>query len=239
MVVTDKIRHVRKDLGHSFDNPCPHVVNRGHRIAKGLLDLLEEWDDRVSFLGGQFDVAQNDLRDGVETTHEQRFIPITCGIEMKDVPSVRAHRLLDAGSRLSMCNGEVDDKLLSQVIHLTGTDADVLSRQFVTDLLAPAVTQKQCSAHVDQDVIAKVAAWRHQATKVVRTIGTSTTITDRDRFLGVEHADVQRDYVTLLGFEYLESLLAIRTVVLIGTKGDHGGRGNKKGRDSLSNNWLR
>ena len=139
---------------------------------------------------------------------------------MKNVSALCVQPVLDARGALSMGKGQVDDKLPAQVIDLARADVDVLSRQFLADLPAVTVTQKQGLAHVDQDVIAEVAARGHEATKLRGTISMLTMTTARDRFLGVEQADMQRDHITGLGFEYFERSLAIRTVVLVGTKND-------------------
>jgi hypothetical protein len=87
---------------------------------------------------------------------------------------------------------------------LPGTDVGVLSRQLIADLLAATVAQKHRLPDINQDVIAKVAARRHQTRQFLGTIGASTTVTDGNGFLGGESSDVQRDHTSLLGLEHLQ-----------------------------------
>ena len=131
---------------------------------------------------------------------------------MKNVPSVGPHGLLDGGGRLSVGHGQVDDKLLGQILHFTGTEADVLSCQFIADFLTATVTQKECSPDMDKDVIAEVAARRHQVGKLLGTISTPTAVTDADCFCSLESSDVQRGHVALLGFEHFDRSPTMRTV---------------------------
>ena len=95
---------------------------------------MRPWSGRASCQSCAGSVAAEDVCDDLR---EPGFG------DVKNVPSVGAHRLLDGGGGLSVGNRQIHDKLLRQVLHFPGTDADVLSRRFIADFLTAAVTQKE------------------------------------------------------------------------------------------------
>ncbi len=112
---------------------------------------------------------------------------------------------------------------------------DITSRQFIADFLTAAVAQKECSADVYQDVIAEVAAWPHQASKLLGVMSASAAVTGSDGFHGFESSDVQGDYITLLGLEHLDWQSTISTVLWFVGEVDRGRPSEQKRGGQFAN----
>jgi hypothetical protein len=77
---------------------------------------------------------------------------------MKNVTAIATQGFLQAGRGLPMSQGQIDDKLLSQIGDLTGADPDVARQKFLHSFFGATVPQKQGLTDKDHHVIAKGAA---------------------------------------------------------------------------------
>ena len=106
-----------------WDYEVANGINKG--VARG--DLTEqEGHDAIGFFTGQFDVAQHDFHDRIDTGHQQGTLVFVSGIQMQNITALQGHRLLELGCALPMSQGQEGDEAPAQFAHGAGTQMDML-----------------------------------------------------------------------------------------------------------------
>ena len=123
--MADKIWDSSKHLFDGRQNAPAHVMDHRHGHSVTGLKLLEKGDELRGFLGRNFPIAQDDLGKGIQAAHQHGPATFTRAIQVKNVTALVAHGLAQARSAPSMSQGQVNHKLLSQIVHFAGAEANV------------------------------------------------------------------------------------------------------------------
>ena len=137
-----------------------------------------------------------------------------------------------------MGHGQVHDKLLSQVLHFTGTDADVPGGELFADFLAAAMSQEKCLAHVHQDVVPEAAARGDQRAELLRPMVPLARRTDRHRFPDLERSDVQSRHVAWVSLADLQPRVTTPAMVFFQTEVDDGRRVEQPARKQVAHHTI-
>ena len=123
---------------------------------------------------------------------------------MKNISSLQLHRLFDSVGALLVSNRQIGNEFLSQISDFPGADLYILLGQFRRDFTIIAMSQKQCLANMNQNVIAKVAARCNEFGKFLRVINTVTLWADRYCFPHVKWSDVQSNHFARMCFSNVQ-----------------------------------
>ena len=139
---------------------------------------------------------------------------------MKDIPSSLLHEAFDLFSALSMCQGQIYNKLLRKIGNLSNRDSNMLLLQLHLYLFITTASEKSRFAHIHQNIIAECSPKWFELEKVLRTVRSIilTFLTTQDCLMSFESADIQGDYFFNPCFFYLQNTTAGRTTADTGLK---------------------